>query len=89
LNKQELQSAFQRAGLSVPKKRLSGFFDEIDLNHDGFITFDEWRYVLPGLCVVGPPFLLLLCLNVRPQIETHYKVDILVFVLFDLTLSAF
>lgn len=43
LNKQELQAAFQRAGLSVPKKRLSGFFDEIDLNNDGFITFDEWR----------------------------------------------
>jgi solute carrier family 25 (mitochondrial phosphate transporter), member 23/24/25/41 len=43
LNKQELQSAFQRAGLSVPKGRLSGFFDEIDMNQDGFITFDEWR----------------------------------------------
>ncbi|AEO71302.1 uncharacterized protein THITE_2123502, partial [Thermothielavioides terrestris NRRL 8126] len=43
LNKEELQAAFRRAGLSVPKRRLSGFFDEIDLNHDGFITFDEWR----------------------------------------------
>ncbi|KAL2146124.1 hypothetical protein VTI28DRAFT_5217 [Corynascus sepedonium] len=43
LNKDELQSAFQRAGLSVPKRRLTGFFDEIDMNHDGFITFDEWR----------------------------------------------
>ena len=43
LNKKELQAAFQRAGLSVPNRRLAGFFDEIDLNHDGFITFDEWR----------------------------------------------
>ncbi|KAK4236442.1 hypothetical protein C8A03DRAFT_35656 [Achaetomium macrosporum] len=43
LNKQELHAAFQRAGLSVPTKRLSGFFDEIDMNHDGFITFEEWR----------------------------------------------
>jgi solute carrier family 25 phosphate transporter 23/24/25/41 len=43
LNKRELQSAFQRAGLSVPNRRLSGFFNEIDLNRDGFITFDEWR----------------------------------------------
>ncbi|KAK4118704.1 EF-hand [Parathielavia appendiculata] len=43
VNQQELQTAFQHAGLSVPKKRLSGFFDEIDMDHDGFITFDEWR----------------------------------------------
>jgi solute carrier family 25 phosphate transporter 23/24/25/41 len=43
LNKHELQTAFQRAGLSVPNRRLSGFFNEMDLNRDGFITFDEWR----------------------------------------------
>ncbi|KAK0704918.1 mitochondrial carrier domain-containing protein [Lasiosphaeris hirsuta] len=43
LGKEELRAAFQRAGLSVPMRRLSGFFDEIDMNHDGFITFDEWR----------------------------------------------
>ncbi|KAK4153877.1 hypothetical protein C8A00DRAFT_14957 [Chaetomidium leptoderma] len=43
LNKQELQAAFRRAGLSVPRGRLSGFFNEMDLNEDGFITFDEWR----------------------------------------------
>ncbi len=43
LNKEELRTAFQRAGLSVPMRRLSGFFDEIDLNNDGFISFDEWR----------------------------------------------
>ncbi|KAK3943581.1 hypothetical protein QBC46DRAFT_35434 [Diplogelasinospora grovesii] len=43
LDKQELQAAFKRAGLAVPMRRLSGFFDEIDRNHDGFISFDEWR----------------------------------------------
>ncbi|KAL2155400.1 hypothetical protein VTH82DRAFT_142 [Thermothelomyces myriococcoides] len=43
LNKDELQSAFRRAGLSVPNRRLSGFFNEIDMNRDGYITFDEWR----------------------------------------------
>jgi Ca2+-binding EF-hand superfamily protein len=45
LNKDELQTAFQRAGLSVSRARLAGFFEEIDMNRDGFITFDEWRYV--------------------------------------------
>lgn len=27
----------------MPTRRLDGFFDEIDMNHDGYITFDEWR----------------------------------------------
>lgn len=43
LDKDELQAAFKKAGLAVPMRRLSGFFDEIDMNHDGYITFDEWR----------------------------------------------
>ncbi|KAK0613897.1 mitochondrial carrier domain-containing protein [Immersiella caudata] len=43
LDKEELRAAFQRAGLSVPSRRLSGFFNEIDMNHDGYITFEEWR----------------------------------------------
>jgi len=43
LDKAELRAAFQRAGLSVPSRRLSGFFDEIDMNRDGYITFEEWR----------------------------------------------
>lgn len=43
LDKEELRTAFQRAGLSVPMRRLSGFFDEIDMNRDGYISFDEWR----------------------------------------------
>ncbi|KAK4178702.1 mitochondrial carrier domain-containing protein [Triangularia setosa] len=43
LDKKELQTAFRRAGLSVPSRRLANFFDEIDMNNDGFISFDEWR----------------------------------------------
>jgi len=43
LNRHELEAAFHRAGLSVPKRHLTGFFDEIDMNRDGYITFEEWR----------------------------------------------
>lgn len=43
VGKDELRAAFQRAGLAVPSRRLAGFFDEIDVNHDGFISFEEWR----------------------------------------------
>ena len=54
LNKEELRAAFQRAGLSVPMRSLSSFFNEIDMNNDGFISFDEWRYVsqtlIPVVC---------------------------------------
>lgn len=46
LNKEELRAAFRRAGLAVPMRRLSGFFDKIDQDNDGYITFEEWRYVL-------------------------------------------
>jgi Ca2+-binding EF-hand superfamily protein len=74
LNKKELQSAFRSAGLSVPGRRLAGFFDEIDLNHDGFITFDEWRYVCP-VCFF--PFLL--CHFAEAQSVTHLKVDFALF----------
>ncbi|KAI0518518.1 mitochondrial carrier domain-containing protein [Xylaria bambusicola] len=43
LDKEELQAAFHKAGLAVPKRRLDAFFAEIDHNHDGFITYEEWR----------------------------------------------
>lgn len=43
IDKEELRAAFQKAGLAVPMRRLSGFFDEIDMNRDGYISFDEWR----------------------------------------------
>lgn len=45
LDKSELRSAFTKAGLIVPNSKLDRFFDEVDSNQDGVITFDEWRYV--------------------------------------------
>ena len=45
LDKRELQAAFQSAGLAVSSRRLSEFFNDMDLNNDGYICFNEWRYV--------------------------------------------
>ena len=44
LDKAELKLAFAKAGLSVSTAKLDQFFSEIDTNHDGVISFDEWRY---------------------------------------------
>ncbi|KAL3421034.1 Calcium-binding mitochondrial carrier SAL1 [Phlyctema vagabunda] len=46
IDKTELQTAFKRAGLAVPNSKLSQFFEEVDLNNDGYITFEEWRNFL-------------------------------------------
>lgn len=43
VGREELEAAFKKASLTVPKRRVAGFFDEIDLNNDGFISFEEWR----------------------------------------------
>lgn len=43
LDKAELKLAFVRAGLSVPDAKLDQFFGEVNTNHDGVISFDEWR----------------------------------------------
>ncbi|KAK8086218.1 hypothetical protein PG994_001192 [Apiospora phragmitis] len=43
LDKDELQVAFKHAGLAVPMRRLHDFFEDVDLNKDGYISFDEWR----------------------------------------------
>lgn len=32
------------AGIKLPGTKLDQFFSEVDTNHDGVITFDEWRY---------------------------------------------
>ena len=39
----ELQAAFRAAGLTVSNKRLAEFFNDMDINNDGYITFGEWR----------------------------------------------
>ncbi|RDW85750.1 hypothetical protein BP5796_04075 [Coleophoma crateriformis] len=46
IDKSELQAAFKKAGLAVPKSKLDQFFEEVDMNHDGLISFDEWRNFL-------------------------------------------
>ncbi|KAK3045211.1 hypothetical protein LTS18_014313, partial [Coniosporium uncinatum] len=46
IDKEELQDAFKRSGLAVPKARLDRFFDDVDKDHDGTISFDEWRSFL-------------------------------------------
>ena len=45
LDKGEIKSAFERAGIMLPGTKLDQFFFEVDTNHDGVITFDEWRYL--------------------------------------------
>ncbi|KIW64743.1 hypothetical protein, variant [Phialophora macrospora] len=46
LDKAELRAAFSRAGLTISNAKLDQFFDEVDANHDGQISFDEWRNFL-------------------------------------------
>ena len=43
LDKNELKLALQGAGLVIPQWKIDQFFDEVDVNHDGIISFDEWR----------------------------------------------
>ena len=43
IDKDELRHAISKAGLVVDNSKLERFFDEVDTNHDGTITFDEWR----------------------------------------------
>ncbi|EEP75521.1 conserved hypothetical protein [Uncinocarpus reesii 1704] len=43
VDKEELKSAFARAGLTVRKSKLDQFFSEMDTNNDGVISFEEWR----------------------------------------------
>ncbi|KAI1213598.1 mitochondrial carrier [Annulohypoxylon truncatum] len=46
IDKEELHHAVQHAGLAVPMRRLNEFFENIDHNRDGFITYEEWRNFL-------------------------------------------
>lgn len=43
LDKAELRAAFSRSGLTISSAKLDQFFDEVDTNHDGEISFEEWR----------------------------------------------
>jgi solute carrier family 25 (mitochondrial phosphate transporter), member 23/24/25/41 len=43
LDKSELKSALEGAGLVIPQWKIDQFFEEVDVNHDGVISFEEWR----------------------------------------------
>ncbi|KAF2152404.1 calcium dependent mitochondrial carrier protein [Myriangium duriaei CBS 260.36] len=43
VDKEELRAAFSRAGLAVEESRLERFFNDVDANNDGVISFAEWR----------------------------------------------
>ena len=44
LDKAELRLAFEKAGISIDEAKLVSFFDRMDSNQDGEISFSEWRY---------------------------------------------
>ncbi|CAI6254492.1 unnamed protein product [Periconia digitata] len=54
ISKKELQVAFGRAGLAVPNSKLDEFFDRLDVNGDGNISFDEWRDFLLFIPATAP-----------------------------------
>ena len=43
LDKSEIQAACRGAGLLVSNRKLDQFFDTVDVNNDGIVTFEEWR----------------------------------------------
>jgi len=43
IDKSELKAAFKNAKLSVPKRKLERFVENLDRDGSGTITFDEWR----------------------------------------------
>ncbi|KAH0605505.1 uncharacterized protein H6S33_004727 [Morchella sextelata] len=43
IDKGELKAALIRAGIAVDPNRLEEFFESMDKNNDGVISFEEWR----------------------------------------------
>ena len=43
LTKTELREAFTASGVQVSTPKLNDFFDHIDTNNDGVISYEEWR----------------------------------------------
>lgn len=44
IDKNELEEAFARAGVTVSNAKLDEFFRLMDVNNDGVISYSEWRY---------------------------------------------
>jgi len=45
LDRAELAEALRSNGITVDSDRLEQFFEQLDKNNDGHITFEEWRCV--------------------------------------------
>ena len=43
IDKNELHDALEQAGISANGERLQQFFEFMDRNRDGVISFEEWR----------------------------------------------
>lgn len=43
IDKKELHDALERAGIVANGDRLQQFFEFMDQNRDGMISFEEWR----------------------------------------------
>ncbi|KAJ5397977.1 hypothetical protein N7509_006090 [Penicillium cosmopolitanum] len=46
IDKNELRNAFAQSGVTVSNSKLDQFFAEVDKNHDGVISYTEWRFGL-------------------------------------------
>ncbi|KAJ5479586.1 hypothetical protein N7530_005095 [Penicillium desertorum] len=54
IDKIELRNAFSRSGVTVSNAKLDRFFAEVDKNHDGVISYTEWRDFLLFLPLQSP-----------------------------------
>jgi solute carrier family 25 phosphate transporter 23/24/25/41 len=48
IDKNELRAAFSRSGITLSSAKLDAFFEDVDANKDGVISYPEWRYVHEG-----------------------------------------
>lgn len=52
-----MRTAFARSGVVVSTAKLNAFFEEVDTNKDGVISYEEWRFarLSPSHAGVEPP----------------------------------
>ncbi|KAI4214853.1 MAG: hypothetical protein LQ351_002566 [Letrouitia transgressa] len=80
LDKEELKSAFGRAGLVVSNSKLDQFFSEVDTNRDGVISFEEWRNFLLFIPATTPNLRAVLSyysstININAEGDVHVSDD--------------